>query len=269
MPTRIYFHVLMLLGICIINLCADSAAAQESWNGKRCAVVLTYDDALEEHLDNAIPKLDALQLKATFYLTASFSGAANRLNDWRKVAQNGHELGNHTLFHPCEGGRKGREWVGPDYDLNKYSVKRMLDEIRMTNNWLQTLDAKTGRSFAFTCGDMTVEGIPFMDSLRGEFVAARAVRNERPVISTVDVYNLPSYMVNGETADEMIGWVKQAEQTQSVMVFLFHGVNGGNALNVDLQEHNKLLQYLHDNRDKIWVTTVVELANYINARHSK
>ena len=88
------------------------------WNGKQCAVVLTYDDALNVHLDNAIPLLDSLHLKATFYLSAYFPGSRNRLGDWRKAAAKGYELANHTLFHPCIGDAPGRGFVTADYNMN-------------------------------------------------------------------------------------------------------------------------------------------------------
>lgn len=115
------------------------AQSTQPWNGKKCAVVLTYDDAIPQQLDNAIPVLDSLGLKATFYITAYF--ARERLDDWKKVAAKGYELGNHTLFHPCAGG-KGREWVKAEYNMNNYTVQRMIDEIRMTNIFLHELDAR-------------------------------------------------------------------------------------------------------------------------------
>ena len=90
--------ILLLAGIVCKNANAQGNA---TWQGKRCAVVLTYDDALDVDLDNAIPALDSLGLKATFYLSG-YSGTLNtRLKEWRAVAAEGHELGNHTLFHPC------------------------------------------------------------------------------------------------------------------------------------------------------------------------
>src|SRR5215213_2319982 len=104
-----------------------SAQTNTAWNQKKCAVVLTYDDALNVHLDHAIPILDSLKLKGTFYLSAYFPGCSKRLNDWRKAGARGHELANHTLFHPCIGDKPGREFVPVDYKLNNYSVRRMLD----------------------------------------------------------------------------------------------------------------------------------------------
>src|SRR5690606_2235209 len=44
-----------------------NAQSNPTWKGKKAAVVLTYDDAIDQHLDHAVPVLDALGLKATFY----------------------------------------------------------------------------------------------------------------------------------------------------------------------------------------------------------
>jgi sialate O-acetylesterase len=68
------------------------------WKNRKCAVVLTYDDALNVHLDKVIPALDSLAMKGTFYLSAFYPGCKSRIADWR-AASKGHELGNHTLFH--------------------------------------------------------------------------------------------------------------------------------------------------------------------------
>ena len=73
------------------------------WNGKKCAVALTYDDALEVHLTNAVPLLDSLGLKATFYLSGYFPGLVNNLDRWKLVAQKGQELGTIPCFIPAPG----------------------------------------------------------------------------------------------------------------------------------------------------------------------
>src|SRR6476619_3336374 len=97
-----------------------SAQSNQPWHGKKCAVVITYDDAINQHLDNAVPVLDSLKLKATFYITAFSLSMQSRMNEWKKLAVHGHELGNHTLYHPCIGGQ-GREWVRPEYDMRNYT----------------------------------------------------------------------------------------------------------------------------------------------------
>lgn len=244
------------------------AQLNQPWHGKKCAVVLTYDDAINQHLDNAIPVLDSLGLKATFYLTAFSTSMQTRLNDWKKLAVKGHELGNHTLYHPCIGG-KGREWVKPEYDLSTYSVQRMLDETRMTNLFLKALDGKTKRTFAFTCGDMKIGDSSFIIPMKKDFIAARAVRNEMHKINEIDLYNIDCYMVNGETGAQMIEWVKKAVETNSLLVILFHGVGGGNGLNVSLLAHREILTYLKQNKKNIWIAPMIEVAEYVKKYQEK
>jgi sialate O-acetylesterase len=243
------------------------AQLNKSWNGKKCAVVLTYDDAINQHLDNAIPVLDSLKLKATFYLTAFSASMQTRLNDWKKLAVKGHELGNHTLYHPCIGG-KGREWVKPEYDLRQYTVQRMIDETRMTNVFLQALDGKTKRTFAFTCGDMKIGDSSFINAMKNDFVAARAVRAQMHKINEIDLLNVDCYMVNGETGAQLIEWAKRAIETNSLLVILFHGVGGGNSLNVSLPAHREFLQYLKKNEKDIWIAPMIEVADFV-AKYQK
>jgi peptidoglycan/xylan/chitin deacetylase (PgdA/CDA1 family) len=242
----------------------NSLAQQGVWNGKKCAVVLTYDDALNVHLDNVVPLLDSLKLKATFYLSAAFPGCANRISDWRKAAAKGYELGNHSLFHPCIGDRPGREWVPTDYKLNNYSVKRMVDELRMTNVFLHALDGKKKRTFAYTCGDTKIGGVSFMDSLQNDFLAARTVNAGMPLLTETDKYNMPCYTINGQSGDELIALVKQAEQKGALLTFLFHGVGGEHSLNVSLEAHRQLLQYLKQKEKQIWITTALSMAEHVS-----
>lgn len=252
------FPVIFTFITCLQTMAQSGAP----WNGKQCAVVLTYDDALNVHLDNAIPSLDSLGFRATFYLSAYFPGSAKRLDDWKAAAGKGHELGNHTLFHPCDGRGPGREWVGAERDLSKYTVQRMLDEIRMTNVFLKALDGKDHRTFAYPCGDTHVGDSSFVQLITDDFAAARIVKNEL-ASSKVDLFTVPSYMVNGESGEEMISWVRKAMNEKKLLVILFHGVGGEHALNVDLREHRKLLAFLKRNESNIWVAPMVEVADYI------
>src|SRR5210317_1324498 len=92
-----YFSIVLLI-------VTFNSNAQFKWpNGKKAAVVFTYDDGLDGHLDVAVPQLDEFGFKGTFYCTGNSPSLYNRLDEWRQIAKNGHELGNHTLFHPCDG----------------------------------------------------------------------------------------------------------------------------------------------------------------------
>lgn len=249
---------------CFLLLFIVALTDAQPWNGKKCAVVITYDDALDQHLDNAAPLLDSLGLKASFYVTAFSNSVQKRMNEWKNLDKKGHELGNHTLFHPCAGG-KGREWVKPEYDMRSYTVQQMIDETRMTNLFLHALDGKTKRTFAYTCGDMKIGDSTFIHAMKNDFVAARAVRNQMHKINEVDLFNVDCYMVNNHSAEEMIGWVKKAVATNSLLVILFHGVGGGNGLDVSLGAHRQFLTYLKQNEKDILVAPMVEVATHIKS----
>jgi len=244
------------------------AQTSTTWNGKSCAVVLTYDDGLNVDLTNAIPALDSVGLKATFYISDYFNGLNAQIPKWRKAAQEGHELGNHTIWHACEGGLAGREFV-KDYDLRFYTVKRMDDEILSMNNILKSIDGKNKRTFAYPCGDTKIHDSSYIDPLKNEFVAARGVTPIMLPIDKVDLYNVGCYMINGQTGEQLIDLVKQAMTTHTLLVFLFHGVGGEHSLNVSLPAHSQLLHYLKANQKNIWVAPMIDVAEFIKNYQSK
>lgn len=254
-----------LITVSFSLLLAFTAHAQSRlWAGKSCAVVLTYDDALEVHLDNAIPGLDSAGFKGTFYLSAAFPGFKNRMEDWRKAARKGHELANHSMFHPCAGDAPGREWVNADYNLSRYSVRRMTDEIRMNNIVLNLLDGKTQRTFAYPCGDMTAGGVSYVNDIKGDFIAARGTKSEIITdIKGIDLYNVSSYVVSNHTGEALINLVKDTMKQKGLIVFMFHGVGGGHNINIDLKAHRQLLHYLKQNEKTIQVTTFMDVVEQI------
>lgn len=252
-------------------LCFNHAGAQTAtaWNGKGCAVVLTYDDGLNVHLTHAIPALDSFGLKGTFYIADYANQLSKQISGWRKAAATGHELANHTVWHPCEGGLPGRAFVKGDYDLRLYTVRRMQDEIRTMNNILKAIDGKERRTFAFPCGDAKIHDTAYTDGMKDDFAGARGVHAEMPTMDKVDLYNLPCYAINGQSGDEMIALVKQAMQNHTLLIFLFHGVGGEHSLNVSLPAHRRLLQFLNQNQKQIWIAPVLDVAEYIKTYRAK
>lgn len=237
--------------------------AQQPWNGKKCAVVLTYDDALNVHLNNAIPVLDSVGFKVTFYISGSFPGFTQRLQDWRKAAQHGHELGNHTLFHPCDASLPGRQWVSSENDLSKYTLKRITEEIQVTNVLLEAIDGKKSRTFAYTCGDAKVGTQFFMDGLKGELMAARGVRGEMHPVDQIDLYYTDGYIINNDSGEKMTSLVKKAMKTNTLLIFVFHGVGGEHSLDVSLAAHSELVHFLKQQEKDIWVAPLVDVADFL------
>jgi peptidoglycan-N-acetylglucosamine deacetylase len=250
----------------LISLSITQAQDKFLWNNKKCAVSLTYDDALNVHLDNVVPLLDSVGIKGTFYLSAVFSGFKERAKEWALVGKKGHELGNHTLFHPCDGKFPGRKWVKPEFDINIYTTDRIVEEIKIANILYEALDGKSLRTFAYPCGDMKAGSTSYVDKIKEIFIAARGVEAKMQKADEIDLYNIGCYLVNGQSGDELISLVKQSMEKGALLVFLFHGVGGEHSLNVSLDSHRKLIRFLKQNEQDIWVAPLVEIAKEIKNR---
>jgi peptidoglycan/xylan/chitin deacetylase (PgdA/CDA1 family) len=237
-------------------------------NGAKAAVALTYDDGLDVHLDNVAPDLDSAGLKGTFYLPGHSESLGRRLPEWRALALRGHELGNHALFHPClrnppAGG--DRSWVRPEYALEGYTVRRIVDEVAVMNTLLLALDGQSERTFAYNCTDTTAGGVSYVDAMRPLFLAARA--GEDRVVT--DVYGLdpmlvPSWAVEGASGEEMIAFVEKAVAAGGLAVFQFHGV-GGAYIAVSRDAHRALVGWLAAHRDLVWTDTFRNVMAYVIA----
>ncbi len=243
-----------------------SCAQQPNWKNKRSAVVLTYDDALNIHLDQVIPALDSVGLKGTFYLTGSSDAFTKRIPEWRKAAANGHELGNHTMYHPCYGKRPGREWVRPDYDLNNYTMQRISDEIRMNSALLEATDGKKKRTLACPCGDTKIGDSSYLYKVKDNFVGFRdgtPDANDVNGFAPVTVQWVSAYENTGQ---QLIAAVQKAIDTRALLIFVFHGVGGEHAINVSAQAHRELLQYLKQHQSEVWVAPFIDIAEHLRKK---
>ncbi len=153
---------------------AAEATASPWPNGARAAVSLTYDDGLESQLDHGVGSLQAAGYKATFFLTRDNIGTRTR--DWVRVARMGHEIGDHTMTHPC--------------GLQPFTAESYArQELYPMEAWLDAHFGKTGpRVFAYPCsvtdlgtGNANAQFGHFADELKTVgFRAARTSDEDAP-----------------------------------------------------------------------------------------
>ena len=166
------FVLLLALGSPLPSLARDAF----KWpDGRRAAVSLAYDDALDSQLDTAIPALDRHGLKGSFYLVLSARSVQSRMAEWRAAAANGHELGNHSLFHQCSARGPGREWVAPQRNLDTTTVAQMRDQVELANTMLQAIDGRSERTFTAPCGDLAAMDGPYIDAVAPLFVGVKLI----------------------------------------------------------------------------------------------
>jgi peptidoglycan/xylan/chitin deacetylase (PgdA/CDA1 family) len=237
-------------------------------NGARAAVSLAYDDALKSHLDHALPALDRHGFRASFYLTLASPVVRDRLEEWRAAAGRGHELGNHTLFHPCSASKPDREWVTPWNDLDTLPVESLKQQILMANTLLFAIDGREERTFTAPCGDLEAAGEPYLDAIKGEFVAIKSMPGGvTPDMATLDPYAVGVDGPVGATGAELIAIVRTAAAQGTMANLTFHGV-GGDYLAISAEAHEELLRHLADNPERYWVDTFLSIMKHVTAQQA-
>ena len=265
-------NTLRWLGLPALLACAIAQAADHpafAWpDGRKAAVSLAYDDALDSQLDIAIPQLDRYGFKGSFYLQLSREPVHARMDEWRAAAARGHELGNHTLFHQCSGSMPDRAWVESHRDLDHTSAAQMKDQVLLANTLLKALDGRERRTMTVPCGDVQARDGSYLPLVADAFVAIKlGQRAVVPDMDTLDLHAVPVEAPVDATGAQLIARVEEAARRGTMVNFTFHGV-GGDYLAVSSQAHDTLLRYLADHRDEYWVDTFLNLADYIQRQRA-
>ncbi len=257
----------LILLLLLLSYFAAQAQRKIIWpDHKKAVIVLTYDDALHSQLNIAIPQLDSAHLKGTFFLTGDINNETIPL--WRKASKKGHELANHTVFHPC---------LSTDDNpmaSEHYTVDRVLHEIEVMNNYLFAVDGKGAHTYAYPCTETHVGGKDYVDAMRkhGIIKYARIGGDANAEITDfkhLDPLLVPSYgLEDHTTADKLIAFVKRVQATGGMGIFMFHGV-GGDYITTSAQAHRELLAYLKENQKDIWITTFQQAMDYVMANKPK
>jgi peptidoglycan-N-acetylglucosamine deacetylase len=233
-------------------------------NGAKAAICLTYDDGMQTQLENAIPQLDEVGFKGTFFIN-SVSGTTSVIA-WKNAAKNGHELGNHSLFHPCPCSAGWPKEIASDY----YTIPQILKEIKTVNMILENLDpSRKIRSYSYPCNQTEVGGKSYIEALRKSKLincARGGGEAERIFVSdfsTFNKMNVPSWIVpeNVELKD-LIDFVEKAKEKGGLAVLLFHGV-GGEWIKVSNETHKAFLKYLSENKSEYWVAPFSEIVGFV------
>jgi len=237
---------------------AGFAAADDhpTWpDDQRMAISLSYDDALDSQLDNAIPSLNHYDLNGSFYLTLASSTVHIRLDEWREAADQGHELGNHTIYHPCSAALPDRNWVASYYNIDKYVIDEIVHEVTVANSFLHAIDGRTERTLTPPCDDIVVSGEDYIPAVRDMFVSIKGFESSDPTFAVL----WAPYEVSGT---ELINRVKlEKEKGTKLFNVHFHGV-GGDHLAVSSEAHEQLLEYISANPEIYWVDSYISIMKH-------
>jgi hypothetical protein len=276
-PRILTFIVLSLLTSALPVAAAQEAsaatvrkAATVTWpDGATCAVSLSYDDSIPIHHLRVAPLLDQHRLRATFYLSVK---SIDDPKAWKAVAAAGHEIGNHSLFHPCRReATPGFAWLPEWYNLMDYTPGRLRDELAVANLVFDLLDGGKPRTYGNNCTNLTIgrgDKEQPMDAILAElFVAARGEITNRPVDPAEPEFTrLGHYSGDAKTFTQIRTEIEQARAGGTWIIYMIHGVGEGtHPLFIADDEHRQLIEWLDRERASIWTAPVVEVALHLKA----
>ena len=105
------------------------------WNGHVGAVSFTFDDALENQVQNLKPVLDELpDVHVTFFLTDMGNGLKQNAAGFAALAKAGHEIGNHAKNHGHLSGITNNEELNEEIVKFADNIEKVLAENGATTN---------------------------------------------------------------------------------------------------------------------------------------
>ncbi len=246
--------------VLIASLLVGCCSAQTStfkvlpWNNHEAALSLTFDDSRTVHLDVVVPELNQRHLRATFFLIVS---KTTRLDDWRRVQSQGHEIGNHSVTHehPADLDKAGEE-------LQVEDAKKFLD-----SNFHSDI-----LTFAYPYTEVS-PGLLYWVK-RYDF-AARVGRGDGSQVyikSDVqpDWYELPSQpSYTKYNAATYQGWIDKDMALNAWTILQIHGIGDPSTGFEPIPSHTfvELLDYLKAmERKGLWVAPFGEVAAYFRAQ---
>ena len=231
--------------------------------GKRAALSITFDDARPSQLDNGMQIFTRHGLKATFY--ALPDGVRMRRDGWKQVVAAGHEIGNHTVSHPCSGNFA----FSRRNALEDYTLERMeRDELLAANDALEELLGVRPRTFAYPCGQRFVGAgehtRSYVPVVARHFTVGREAFDETPNDPTIcDLAQIAALDMDGRDGERLRSLVRWAIDEQRWLVLAGHDVGARGPQTVASDSLEELCRYTHDRHDVLWTDTVFAIGSFI------
>jgi peptidoglycan/xylan/chitin deacetylase (PgdA/CDA1 family) len=230
--------------------------------GKRAAISLTFDDARLSQVDMGLPILDGYRVKATFYVSPD--NVKERLEGWKKAVGNGHEIGNHTMTHPCTGNYTFSKANALE-DLTLDRITREIDEATRTIE--KTLAVKPV-SFAYPCcqtfvgrGKRVKTYVPLVAE---RFLTGRLGGNEAANDPEIcDLSQLLAEGSDGATFEELKVLIDQAVTERRWLILCGHEIGEGGYQTTFAKTLDALCRYAADPANGLWIDTVGRIGQYI------
>jgi cellobiose epimerase len=255
--------IFLSLPIANSHTVAQSGEGQYSWpDGKQVAISLTFDDGRTSQVDGGTALLDQYGFKATFYVVPS--AVEKKLDGWKKAVAAGHEIGNHSLKHPCSG---NFQWSRPNA-LENYSIVEMRNELLLANSAIEQLLGTRAQVFAYPCGQkFTGRGkdvksyVPLVAEL---FLTGRGWLDEGPNDPMFcDFSQLTGMESDAKDFPEILKIIEAAKKNKQWLVLAGHEMAESGPQTTRLSMLKQLFEYAKDPANGVWIAPVGTVAKYL------
>jgi len=220
------------------------------YGGRAAAVCYSFDDGLQNQVDQAIPLLNKYDFKATFFIipakirNANGTDASGKLGSednmtWdevRQMAANGHEIASHSWSHTK--------------NLKTLSDAKLQEEIDLADSLILKETGIFPQTFAYPWNGFDSH---VHDAVYQHHIAAREAQ-----------FGIGAKF----TTEEGNAWIDQLIINQTWGITMIHGITKNfDALSSPdvLDRHFKYVKSLDQ---QIWVTTYASIFKYITERDS-
>jgi peptidoglycan-N-acetylglucosamine deacetylase len=233
------------------------------WPGdKKMGLSLTFDDARLSQADIGIPLFDRYDVKATFYISPA--SMLERLDIWKKAVSNGHDIGNHSIHHPCTG---NFPWAR-DRALENYTIEIMKEELDSASRFINEFLGIHPVSFAYPCGQTfvgrgmnTKSYIPVVAEL---FETGRGWLDEGPNDPAFcDMAQLTGMELDGKSFEQMLVLIEAAKNRGQWLILAGHEIGDEGRQTSLVKTIEAILKYASDPANSIWIDSVSNIASYI------
>lgn len=261
-------RISLFLYCCIVFLiCSEVLRAQETpfiWpEGKKMALSLSFDDARASQVDAGTALLDAYNIKATFYVQPP--AVKKRLEGWKKAAAGGHEIGNHSITHPCSGNFL---W-SRNNALEDYSLEQMQQQLEAANVQIRALLGVKPEVFAYPCGQTFVgrgkNTQSYIPVVAGIFISGRGWLAESPNDPAFcDMAQLTGIEMDGKDFEALLPVIQSAQKNGQWLVLAGHEIGDNGFQTTRLAMLKKLIEYAQDPANEIWIAPVGTITKYVS-----
>jgi beta-glucosidase len=273
MTARITFTAL-LAGILPVMAAAQYDAAPSSpqasfrWpEGVKMAISLSFDDARLSQIDRGMELFGKYGVKATFYVSPE--PLDERIDGWKSALAAGHEIGNHSMTHPCTG----------NFDWSRHKALENMTLHDMGHNLAEAsrlIHDRLGiwpRSFAYPCGQTFVgrgtDLRSYIPLVAAQFESGRAFLSESwndPLFC--DPAQLAAMDGDGKEFSDLQPIIENAAKSGGWLVLAGHEIGEGGFQTTRVAMLEALFRYAANPANGVWLAPVSEVAAYVRVHRT-